>query len=263
MVTDMRKLRNYFTSTVGLISVRYEAGVNIMAAEWTYLVSKEPPYIAVVLADGGLTQQLIPQVGEFAVTICTSDQAALADFVGSFSGREIHKTSTPLLSFHEPEVLSTPWVEGGIISLECALHQVVSLPGYRMMIGEIVGFHINEEKNDSPLIKHGAMYQLGAKIPINTVVTSVELCAGNPPRLKVAATGTQTAKGEAPFRIRLVDPEGTIVPICESTPNHYGDLLGEYDLPESVIGWDLAVCQVLVEREGAKPGWANITVHNM
>lgn len=258
----LRKLRDYFTSTVGLISVRYEAGINVMAAEWTYLVSNEPPYIAVVLSDGGLTQQLIPQIREFAVTICTSDQAALADFTGSFSGREIQKSSTSHLSFHKPEALSTPWVEGGIISLECTLHQVVPLPGYKMMIGEIVQFHINEEKNDLPLIKHGSMYKLGSKITIDEIVTSAELTLGNTPRLKVAATGSQTASREAPFRIYLVSPEETKVEICEAAPNHYGDLLGEYDLPETITDWDLAVCQVLVEREGAKPGWSSIYVQH-
>ncbi|MGH3328173.1 MAG: flavin reductase family protein [Streptomycetales bacterium] len=254
-----RYLTSQLTSTVGLVSARRGRGTNVMAAEWTYFVSKEPPHVAVVLSDDALTQQLVAEAGEFAVTLCAESQASLADFLGSVSGRDIDKTASHLLTLCDPTAIGTPWVGGGIAALECTVSQTVPLPGYRMFIGQVVAAHGSPHTALRPLVKHGGMYRLGPAIERESLVAAAELGGGEPPGIRVAAAGPGAAE-DTPWRVSLVDWDGRRVLLGEDDPDEYGDLLAEYPLPPAAADWDLPTCQVLVERDGAQPGDARISL---
>ena len=251
-------LAKYFTTTVGLICTRLADDVNIMAAEWTYLVAKEPPHVAVVLSEKTLTGEVAPSAGEFCVTLCSARQAALADFVGSVSGREIDKTATELLSLRPSGVVSTPWAAGGLIALECRVQRVVPLPGYQMLIGEVLAAHADDTRIDQPLVKHQAMHALGGPLLDRTAVAAAELRGTGEPELRVAASGPLAAPG-APWRVTLVSDEEGPVPLGEARPNQAGDLLASFRLPEAARHWDLSRSRVCVEREGLDPGQARIS----
>ncbi|MGH3345220.1 MAG: flavin reductase family protein [Carbonactinosporaceae bacterium] len=256
-----RYLTSQLTSTVGLVSARRGMGTNVMAAEWTYFVSKAPPHVAVVLSDDALTQQLLAEAQEFAVTLCAESQAALADFLGSVSGRDIDKTTSHLLTLRAPTVITTPWVGGGVVALECTVSQTVQLPGYRMFIGEVVAVHGSPDSDPRPLVKHGGMYRLGSAIERQSVVAAAELAGGERPAIRVAAAGPGAAE-DSPWRVSLVAWDGRHVLLGEDDPDEYGDLLAEYPLPAEAAGWDLPTCGVLVERGGAQPGGARITLRH-
>jgi flavin reductase (DIM6/NTAB) family NADH-FMN oxidoreductase RutF len=232
-----------------------------MAAEWTYLVSKEPPQAAVVVSNDALTQEIAIGTGEFSVTLCSAGQAALADFVGSVSGRDIDKTASLLINLCEPLAISTPWVGGGIAALECEIRQIVPLPGYQMLIGEVLATHADGPTPGQPLVKHGAMYALGERLTLPNVVAAAELRGGERPQIRVAAAG-QPPDEETPWRVSLVDGGQRAVPLGEVPPNAHGDLLASFDIPESAASWNLSSAEILVEREGIDPGRARISFRN-
>src|SRR5690606_7681437 len=95
------------TSTVGLVSVRCGAITNVMAAEWSYFVNKAPLYAAVVLGPRAATGALIAEAGEFALTLCSEDQAELADFAGAFSVADVDKTGSELIEFGAPRAIGS------------------------------------------------------------------------------------------------------------------------------------------------------------
>ncbi len=229
-----------------------------MAAEWTYLVSKEPPQAAVVISDSAFSQAAALAAGEFTVTLCSAGQAALADFVGSVSGRDIDKTTSDLVTLREPLTISTPWIDGGVAALECQLTQVVELPGYQMLIGEVMETHADEARFGKPLVKHGGMYSLGAKLSPGVIVAAAEFLVGQNQRIRVAAAG-HSPDESAVWRVLLTDGLGRSVLLGTAVPTVHGDLLASFAIPESARTWNLSATEILVERDGLEPGRARIS----
>ncbi|MFF5444124.1 flavin reductase family protein [Streptomyces sp. NPDC012888] len=244
------QLWKHLTSTIGLVSVRHAHGVNVMSAEWTYFVNKEPLYVAVVLSGRSDSRALLAESGEFSVTLCAEEQAELADFAGSFSLSEIDKTSSELVAFGEPAATGTPWVSGGLVSMECALRHTLDLPVHRMYVGEVVAVH-EAGSGHRPLVKHGPMHSLGAPVRRSAVVAAAEVQDDG--TLRVAATGP-AAEGEDLWRLSLEAPDGTSVDLGAHPSGEYGDFLVDLPLPAALPEG----ARLRVDRDGAKPGYARL-----
>lgn len=239
------------TTTVGLVTTRLDDGVNIMAAEWSYFVNKNPLYVAVVLNPNAITRGLLAEQEEFSVTMCSEDQSEIADFAGSFHGDVLTKAGSDLFELGEPDVIGTPWVRGGLVSLECRLRETVELPVHRMFIGEAVAAHVPESSSARPLVKHGGMFALGEPLRRQAVVAAAEITADR--TLLVVATGP--AADEDVWRLSLTTQSGQTVDLGEHPSAEYGDFAAELPLPDGVAPGDM----ISVERAGAKTGTARVT----
>ena len=253
------QLFRFLTTTVGLVAVRHESGVNVMAAEWTYFVARDPLHVAVGIGDGGLTQRLIEEAGEFSVTVCSASQASVANFVGSFSGVDVDKTSSDLIELVPPVETSTPRVQGGVFSAECPVVATVDLPGYKLFVGEALAIRVDDVASLDPLVKHGGMYRLGEPICDDALAVAAELLDGYEPALRVAASLQAGERQDSPWTVSLVAPDGRRRLLGRIASNEYGDMLEDFPLPETWPGVPISVCRVLVERPDAKPGWASVS----
>jgi flavin reductase (DIM6/NTAB) family NADH-FMN oxidoreductase RutF len=258
-VTDV--LWKRATTTVGLVVVGDNVPMrfNVMAAEWTYFVAKDPLHVAVVLCEGTFTRHLLESASEFSVTLCSAGQAALADFAGSFSGRDIDKTTSEDVVLGQPSRTQVPWVTGGLAGLECVTRQRVLLPGYLMVIGEVVAEHTEHRQATDPLVKHGRMYSLGPELPRERVVAAAEFQPSPTPVLRVAATGP-TNPVDAPWFVTLDTLDGGSWPLGSYGPNEYGDLLVDIDLDLACADGLAVGGRVTVERAGLKPGHATVPI---
>lgn len=158
------------TTSVGLITSGGSDAYNVMAAEWTYLVAREPLHIAVAVTSSAASQSNIIESRQFGVTLCDASQAALAAFAGSFSISEVDKASSQSFEFVESSAIAPPCVDGGLLRAECNVVKVVNLPGYALIIGEAVHWTADETKLDRPLVKHGGFFNLGSVIERTEVV---------------------------------------------------------------------------------------------
>ncbi|MGW8700309.1 flavin reductase family protein [Streptomyces eurythermus] len=240
------------TSTIGLIAVRHDHGVNVMSAEWSYFVNKDPLYAAVVLSPRARSRELIPERGEFSLTLCSEEQAELADFAGSFSLGDLDKASCELIEFGTPRATSTPWVGGGLVALECVLRETVPFPVHTMFVAEVVAAHLPETAR-RPLVKHGPMHTLGEPVQRTAVAAAAQVLPDG--TLRVAATGP-AAPGADVWRVSLVYADGTRTDLGEHPSAEYGDFLVDLPLPRDLP--PAAGMRVVVEREGAKPGFARL-----
>lgn len=238
------------TSSIGLVAVQHDSGVNVMSAEWSYFVNKDPLYVAVVLSPRAQTRELIPLRGEFSLTLCSERQAELADFAGSFSLGELDKTSSELITFGAPEAIETPWVDGGVLALECVLRETLPLPVHTMFVGEVKAAHL-PETDRKPLVKHGPMHTLGAPVRRTAVAAAAQITAEG--MLRVAATGPET-QGDDIWRLSLLDSDSTRVDLGEHPSAEYGDFLIDLPLPSGLR----TDARVVVERDGAEPGYARL-----
>ncbi|MDF3290470.1 flavin reductase family protein [Streptomyces silvisoli] len=249
------RLWKTLTSAVGIISVRHGNRVNVMSAEWSYFVNKEPLYAAVVLSPKAVTRELLPDAGEFGLTLCSERQAELADFVGSFSVAQVDKTTSELVEFGTPRAITTPWVTGGVVALECVLRETVPFPVHTMFVGEVVACHLPDAEL-RPLVKHGPMHTLGGPVRRSAVVAAAAPLPNG--AVRIAATGP-AADGPDVWRLSLLLPDGAAVGLGEHPSGEFGDLLLDVPLPPGLPPRSAA--RIKVERQGAEPGYARIAPH--
>lgn len=247
----------YLTSTVGLVTTNVDGRVNVMAAEWSYFVAREPLHIAVGISDQNWSHQRVQQAGEFAVTLCDESQAAVAAFAGSLTGLDVDKTSSADLELAGPTVLGTPHVRGGVLNAECAVREVVELPGYALVIGEAMWAEADDDAARCPLVKHGAMHTLGPVVLDDRTIVAANFPDPAEPVLRVAATA-YGAPLDAPW----------LVSVSHATTNeNYLDLsctedgvllMVDVDLPVDACGEPLVV---RISRGNCVPGVANVTAN--
>lgn len=242
------------TSTVGLVCVRSGGATNVMAAEWSYFVNKQPLYAAVVLGPRATTRELIGAAGEFTVTFCSQEQAELADFAGSFSRADVDKTGSELIRLAEPEVNGSPRVTGGVAAVECELRQTVPFPVHTMYVGEVVAAHLPEHPR-RPLVKHGPMHLLGDPVERTAVVASALLLPGR--MLRVAATAPPGAGGR--WRMSLLSDDGEETPLAVESHPTGSDFLADLPLPEHMPADGIGRYRLKAERDGAKAGFSSVT----
>lgn len=179
--------------------------------------------------------------------------------MGSFSGRDIDKTSSDLIRLVASDYGGTPRVSGGVFSAECTLAASVDLPGYRLVIGRVEAGHFDEDANEHPLVKHGGMCALGERLEAREIVAAAQFIEGSPPVVRVAATALEQAEASDPLHVTLISPGGTRWLLGERSPRR-GRVLADFPLPLGVEPTE--ECRVLVAGNGTQPGWARLSLRN-
>lgn len=188
-VIEVEDLLRFGTSTVGIITAVGQHAVNVMSAEWTYLVARRPPHFAVGCQTTNYTTRLILDRGEFGLTLCDTSMASLANFAGTFSGADIDKSKISGVHLRDPVVTMTPTVDAGSLSAECRVFSVVDLPDYALIVGEALWITTDKVANEDPLVKHGGMYRLGEKIQSLVITASATRCPNGFIRVCASAQG--------------------------------------------------------------------------
>ncbi|MFN2497324.1 MAG: flavin reductase family protein [Pseudonocardiaceae bacterium] len=186
---EIRNLLEFGTSSVGIITAVGRHAVNVMSAEWTYLVARRPPHFAVGCQITNYTTRLILDRGEFGLTLCDASMASLANFAGTYSGADIDKSRISGVRLRDPVVTRTPTVAAGSLSAECRVLSVVDLPDYALIVGEALWVTTDNVANKDPLVKHGRMYRLGEEIRSMAVTASATRVSDNSVRICASAQG--------------------------------------------------------------------------
>lgn len=251
----------YLTSTVGLVTSIQGKQVNVMTAEWSYFVAREPLCIAVSVNAANWSNGRIRDAGEFGITLCDDSQAALASFTGTFSGLDVDKTSCADLELVPPAVLHTPHVRGGVLNAECAVRDIVELPGYTLVVGEAVWVRADDEASRRPLVKHGTLHALGPKLADDRTVVAAGFPDPAEPVLRVAATAYGAPPG-TPWQLSVSSAATGASYADLSCPDDEdgGPLLVDVDLPADA---DAEPLTVQVSRADCRPGFATAAARSV
>lgn len=118
------KLLNHGPTT--LISSAANGRRNVMAAAWVMPLDFEPPKLAVVIAQGTFTRQLVDASGELVVQVPTKRLVDLTFTVGSTSGADADKFDALGIVTAPASKVAPPLIEGCLAWLEA---KVVPKPG--------------------------------------------------------------------------------------------------------------------------------------
>jgi flavin reductase (DIM6/NTAB) family NADH-FMN oxidoreductase RutF len=137
------KLLNHGPTT--LVTSAAHGRTNVMAAAWAMPIDFEPPKVAVVIAEGTLTRELVDASGEFTLGVPTRAQVEQVYAVGSASGRDEDKWALSGLKAAPASRVQAPLVEGCVGRLEC---RVLSEPDvqrkYDLFIAEVVAAWVED-----------------------------------------------------------------------------------------------------------------------
>lgn len=92
---------------------------NVMAAAWAMPLDFDPPKVAVVIAQGTFTRELVDATGEFALCVPTTEQVDLTYAVGSNTGRDLDKFERWHIASEPAALVTAPLIGGCAAWLEC------------------------------------------------------------------------------------------------------------------------------------------------
>lgn len=120
-----------------------DAGV--LAVAWINIVSSTPPTVAMGLRESRHTLALMRESGSFTVNIPPASLAAEVDYCGIATGRQADKIAVAGLTLMESAIVAAPIIEQCPFNLECRLTEEVTVGSYRVVLGEVVEAHVDEE----------------------------------------------------------------------------------------------------------------------
>lgn len=157
-----------FYTNVGLITTRDKKGKdNILACEWTHVVSYTPWLIAVCIGKSKKSAENIIASKEFVVNIASEKQNEVSSIAGGNSSNEVDKISVLKdlgYKFEKGEKVKALRLSGSSLIAECKLVRTIAdLGSHDIFIGEVVESKIGDAQS---LVYHeGKYWKRGENIP--------------------------------------------------------------------------------------------------
>ncbi len=123
---------------VVLIGAYHNGKHNAMTASWVSQVSFDPLLMMVSIAPERHTYDLIRESGEFVISVLTQDQAEVARFCGSRSGRDTDKIAALALKTIPGKKVKVPLIEDCLANIECRVTAAHPAGDHVIFIGEVV-----------------------------------------------------------------------------------------------------------------------------
>ena len=154
-----------FVTNVGLITSNGSFGYDIMACEWTNMISYDPGLILLAIRKHKATFANILETKEFGVCITAFDQNVVSSVAGDSSGRAVDKIKLLEeigVKFYKAKDIDVYMVEGTSLNVECKLVKHIDIGDHPLLIGEVISAQTSDKE---PIIYHqGKYWRVGEKI---------------------------------------------------------------------------------------------------
>lgn len=128
-----------------LVSCMDRAGkANVITLAWSMPASILPPMLAMGIAPGRYSHQLIEETKEFVVNIPTMDFLKETLLCGRITGREYDKFREARLTPLPAKMVQPPIIKECVAHLECKLRQRISTGDHTIFIGDVLMAYANE-----------------------------------------------------------------------------------------------------------------------
>jgi flavin reductase (DIM6/NTAB) family NADH-FMN oxidoreductase RutF len=134
-----------FPMPAALIAAAHDGERGLMTVAWIGMASGTPPTIGMAVRASRNTFRLIEASGEFTVNVPRVGMEAAVDFCGIVSGRGVDKFAGAGLTPADASVVSAPLVAECPFNIECRVAGVHEMGEYRLVLGEIVETHAEQD----------------------------------------------------------------------------------------------------------------------
>jgi len=133
----------YYPRLLCILGVRDDARetTNFAPVTWAMPLSSEPPLFGVCLSPSTHSHQLVLKTGELSVSFVAAQHVALANALGTMSGRDTDKARALKLELAKPEALATPMLALAYAAAECELVARHHVGDQTLLIGEVARVH--------------------------------------------------------------------------------------------------------------------------
>lgn len=118
---------------------------NAMPAAWHTAISKKPPLYCAVVSAGHFTYKLAAESGEFGLNFMPDTSAELVAALGGSKGSQIDKFREFGIKKDRSLKTGAPILADAYAAFECKLVYDLEYSDHRLLIGEIVAAHYDEE----------------------------------------------------------------------------------------------------------------------
>ncbi len=134
-----------YTTPVWVVATYDPDGkANAMTASWGGICCSRPPSVAVSLRRATATYGFLSSRRAFTVNVPSEELAAVADYFGSVSGRDVDKLATAGITAVASELVDAPVLEEFPLVLECRLAHTLEIGLHTLFVGEIVDIKAEE-----------------------------------------------------------------------------------------------------------------------
>jgi flavin reductase (DIM6/NTAB) family NADH-FMN oxidoreductase RutF len=134
-----------FPMPTPIVAAAHDGEQGLMTVAWIGMASGTPPTIGMAVRATRNTLRLIQASGEFTVNVPRVGMEAAVDFCGIVSGAGIDKFAAAGLTPAASSVVSAPLVQECPFNIECRVVATHEMGEYRLVLGEIVETHADEE----------------------------------------------------------------------------------------------------------------------
>lgn len=127
-----------------LVSCSNDNKDNIITLAWAGTVCSVPPLISISIRPSRYSHELISSSGEFVINIPDETMAAICNYCGTKSGKNVDKFKDMGLHKEKGINVNAPWIKECPVNIECKVKDVIRLGTHDMFIGEVVGVNAEE-----------------------------------------------------------------------------------------------------------------------
>ncbi len=111
---------------------------NLMAAAWGGICCSKPPCVNIALRKATYTYTNLVVRRAFTLSLPASDQMAVADYAGIYSGKDEDKFAALGLTARKSERVDAPYAEEFRLVLECELRHQLEIGLHTLFVGEVI-----------------------------------------------------------------------------------------------------------------------------
>jgi flavin reductase (DIM6/NTAB) family NADH-FMN oxidoreductase RutF len=117
---------------------------NIITLAWAGTVCSAPPLISISIRPSRYSHELISLSGEFVINIPDETMAAICDYCGTYSGKNVDKFKELDLHKEKGTGVNAPLIKECPVNIECKVKDIIRLGTHDMFIGEVVSVRADE-----------------------------------------------------------------------------------------------------------------------
>ena len=156
---DLREILEELPCPEVILSVNSNGKKDLMTATAMW-VSYDPVIVAIYIQPDRMTHDLVKDAREFAINVCSEEQASLALDVGTSTGREADKLKKFNVKTVEAKFIRSPLLAGCVANYECKVVNAFEIGNHTCFLALVVGYR--KDKSLKPLNRfRGKTYKLG------------------------------------------------------------------------------------------------------
>ena len=118
---------------------------NLITVAWIGIVCSDPAMLSISVRPERFSYQALSATREFTVNVPLASQAAVVDWCGVKSGRDVDKFAGQNLTAITGSQVAAPLVKECPLNLECKVKDIIKLGSHDMFLAEIVAVQVSED----------------------------------------------------------------------------------------------------------------------